>query len=91
MPQDERWSDSEWDSTDWDDEEDDTPDDQSPTTDCIKCGCEIYDDASCCPICGEYQVGDRALTAWEGRPLWWKVGGILGILAVLFGLVVVCF
>ena len=72
----------------WDDDEDEDygPDDQSSTTDCIKCGGEIYDDASRCPLCGEYQVGARSLTAWEGRPLWWKVGGLIGIIAFLFAL-----
>jgi hypothetical protein len=70
----------------WDDDGDDGPDDQSSTTDCMKCGGEIYDDASRCPWCGEYQVGDRSLTAWEGRPLWWKVGGLIGIIAVVLGL-----
>ena len=86
MPRYERDAESEWDSEEWDD--DDGPDDESEstTTECIKCGCEIYDDASRCPLCGEYQVGDRSLTVWEGRPLWWKVGGLLGIIAVLLGI-----
>ena len=92
MPRNGRYSDSGWDDEgdDSDDEYDPVdeygPDDPSSTTGCIQCGCEIYDDASRCPLCGEYQVGDRSLTAWEGRPLWWKVGGLLGIIAVLFGL-----
>ncbi len=89
MPRGQRWSSPDEDSDpDWDDDEDYGPDDQSTTTDCIQCGCEIYDDAARCPLCGEYQVGDRTLTAWQGRPFWWKLGGLLGILAVLLTLLV---
>lgn len=90
MPRDQRWSSPEEDSDpEWDD--DSGPEDESTTTECIKCGCEIYDDASRCPLCGEYQVGDRTLTAWEGRPFWWKLGGLLGIVAVLFSLLAFCY
>ena len=90
MPRDAHWSDSESDADDWD-EEDFAPDDESTTTECMKCGCEIYDDASRFPLCGEYQVGNRTLTAWQGRPLWWKIGGLLGILAVMFTLLAFCY
>ena len=92
MPRGQRWSSPDEDSDpEWDDDEDYGPDDQSTTTDCIQCGCEIYDDATRCPLCGEYQVGDRTHSAWEGRPFWWKLGGLLGILAVLFGMLAFCF
>lgn len=91
MPRDQRWSSPDEDSDpEWNDD-DFGPDDQSTTTDCIKCGCEIYDDAARCPLCGEYQVGDRTHSAWEGRPVWWKLGGLLGIIAVLFALLAFCF
>lgn len=78
---------------DWNDDDswdDDADDEQSTTTDCVKCGCEIYDDAVMCPLCGEYQVRSRTGTAWEGRPWWWKVGGLIGIVAVLWGLMAWC-
>ena len=95
MPRDQRWSDPDWDAdSEWDDDETDDdfgPDDPSTTTDCIQCGCEIYDDAVQCPLCGEYQIGDRSRSAWDGRPLWWKLGGVLGIIAMLIGLLVFCF
>ena len=90
MPRDANWSDLESDADDWD-EDDFAPAGESTTTECMKCGCEIYDDASRCPLCGEYQVGNRTLTAWQGRPLWWKIGGLLGILAVMFALLAFCF
>lgn len=80
-----------WDDEDWDAGEVYGTEDQSTTTECIHCGAEIYDDAPRCPICGEYQVGSRSLTAWEGRPLWWKLGGLIGILAVILGILSFCF
>ena len=80
-----------WDDEDWDSGEVYGTEDQSTTTECIHCGAEIYDDAPRCPICGEYQVGSRSLTAWEGRPLWWKLGGLIGILAVILGILSFCF
>ena len=92
MPRDQRWPSPEEDSdSDWDDDENYGPEGESATTDCIHCGGEIYDDAPRCPLCGEYQVGDRSLTAWEGRPLWWKLGGLLGIVAVLISLLLFYF
>ncbi len=90
MPRDHRWSSPDEDSDpEWDD--DSGPEDESTTTECIQCGGEIYDDASRCPLCGEYQVGDRSRSAWEGRPFWWKLGGLLGIVAVLLSLLAFCF
>ncbi len=83
-------SDPDWDDEDWSEDEDYGLDNQSTTTDCTHCGAEIYDDAPRCPICGEYQVGDRSLTAWQGRPLWWKLGGLIGIIAVIFGMLSFC-
>ncbi len=36
--------------------------------------------------------GPRSHRPGLGRPpLWWKAGGLLGILAVLFGLLIFCF
>jgi ribosomal protein L37E len=90
MPRDDSWTDSEWDDDDSGDA-DYGPDDQSTTTECRKCGCEIFDDSPRCPLCGEYQVGEHIGSAWEGRPFWWKLGGLLGILAVLFALLSVWF
>ncbi len=83
--------DSEWDDEDWNEDHGDDLDGQSHTTECIHCQAEIYDDSPMCPICGEYQVGSRSLTAWQGRPLWWKLGGLLGIFSVIFGILWFCF
>ncbi len=60
--------------------------DESPTVECKMCGCDIYEDVVQCPLCGEYQT-QRPLSAWEGRPLWWKIGGLIGIIATLIALI----
>ena len=85
------FEDPDWDDEDWSGGEDFGADDESTTTECTHCGADIYDDSPRCPICGEYQVGSRSLTAWQGRPLWWKLGGLLGIFAVIFGILWFCF
>ncbi|RLS51882.1 MAG: hypothetical protein DWH91_17945 [Planctomycetota bacterium] len=72
--------------SDDDDEEFDDDHAEEVTVPCRMCGCDIYDDAIQCPLCGEYQT-KSPLTAWEGRPLWWRVGGLLGIIAVLLTLI----
>ncbi len=60
---------------------DDYDDDSSETLPCPNCGAEIYEDAERCPCCGEYVVFAGSL--WSGRPAWWIVLGILGILATV--------
>jgi predicted nucleic acid-binding Zn ribbon protein len=63
------------------DDEDDEP---TPTRACPMCGIDVYDDAVQCPLCGEYFT--RTNRAWEGRPFWWMVLGLLGIMAVILTL-----
>ncbi len=76
--------------TDWDDEydddefDDDHDDAESVTVPCSHCGADIYEDADQCPMCGEFQI--RGSRQWEGRPLWWIVLGITGIIAVVMTL-----
>lgn len=74
----------------WDDDSDpEFPDDweedggETLTRVCPHCSCDVYEDAEQCPLCGEWI--SRPLTAWEGRPTWWIILGLLGIGAVLFG------
>jgi hypothetical protein len=46
------------------------------------CGMDVYEDAEKCPLCGEFfsrQPGE----AWRGKPMWWIVLGLLGIIAVI--------
>jgi predicted nucleic acid-binding Zn ribbon protein len=80
-------------SDDWDDERpleeweypdpDDADDEKTCTQECPMCGADVYEDAVQCPLCGEYMVA-RGRRAWEGRPLWWIVLGLLGIMAVIW-------
>lgn len=59
---------------DWDD-------DEAELIDCPACGAEIYEEAEQCPVCGEYVLPDNHV--WSGRPAWWVVLGVLGLLATM--------
>ena len=85
-------------SSEWDDlDEDDLDDNEFPDEDdgghddeaaetraCPNCGAEIYEEAEQCPSCGEYVTFDSR--AFSGRPLWWTLLGLIGIVAVVCGL-----
>ncbi len=62
-------------------DDDQHDDESSETLPCPNCGAEIYEDAEHCPRCGEYVTLRGSL--WAGRPIWWIILGILGILATL--------
>ncbi len=73
----------EWEYPDPDDSDDDGC---TGTITCTACGAEIYEDAPQCPVCSEYATpGGGSL--WQGRPGWWIVLGLLGIVAVIYMLV----
>lgn len=67
-------SDDDWDDdrplADWEDPDGEGEDalDETPTRECPKCGCDVYDDAEQCPLCGEYftreQLGPSAFPVW---------------------------
>lgn len=78
-------SDEDWHEEDWGDD-DDAPVD---LVTCPSCGREVYEDAEQCPHCGDYIVADTS--AWSGRPMWWIIGGLLGIIAVGFSLLLLGF
>ncbi len=62
----------------------DDTDDDSPTVECSKCGCDIYEDAAQCPLCGEWQEkGPRQTHAWAKYPGWFILLGVLGIIGVI--------
>lgn len=72
---------------DWetDDADADWPDDddgETLTIPCPFCKADIYEESEQCPHCGEYVV--RSSTAWNGKPIWWIILGILGIIAMMF-------
>jgi predicted amidophosphoribosyltransferase len=52
---------------------------------CPKCGADMYEDAVKCPLCGEYVVHTHHV--WQGKPIWWKLLGLAGVLALLGSLV----
>jgi len=76
----------EWDDdrplADWEypDGEDEDALDESPTHECPKCGCDVYDDAVKCPVCGEYF--SREAGAPSSFPVWVRVTTLV-VLAVL--------
>lgn len=76
-------SDDRFDPDDFEDElpDEDQLDETSETVPCPECGAEIYEDAERCPVCGQYVIHRRDV--WAGRPLWWIVLGLLGVVAVV--------
>ncbi|MCA9071332.1 MAG: hypothetical protein KDA84_20530 [Planctomycetaceae bacterium] len=67
----------------WDEEDDwRDPEHEVDTYPCPECGAEIYDDLELCPHCG-YFIEDRSNDSLGGRPGWFVVLGVLGILATI--------
>lgn len=62
-------------------DEDDLDDEATVTVRCGECGAAVYEEAWRCPFCGNYVVHESSL--WSGRPGWWILLGLLGILAVI--------
>ena len=71
--------------TDWDDAGDE---DEVDTVECSACGAEVYEDSVQCPICGEFLSANTSPLA--GRSMWFVVLGVVGVLATLWALVVLC-
>lgn len=71
----------------WDDDSDgdwgDDDDAPSETVRCPNCGADVYEDAEQCPGCGEYIVRGGGRPAWEGKPVWWIVLGVIGVIATI--------
>ena len=59
----------------------DRDDEMTETVPCPECGVEIYEDAVRCPACGNYVT--HHTNVWTGRPGWWILLGLLGVLAVI--------
>jgi ribosomal protein S27E len=82
-------------SLDWDDDSDpdfdeaydvdygDDDDSESLTISCPECGAEVYEDAVRCPVCDNYIVAGGHGSLWAGRPAWWIILGMAGIIAVV--------
>ena len=74
-------TDPEWDDGFEYDEYPDTDDVDDPQVlPCPECGTDIYEDSEQCPACGQYVTFEHS--PWTGRPTWWIVLGVLGVIAV---------
>ncbi len=65
---------------------DEADDSESNTVPCSACGEEVFEDGVQCPHCGEY-LSAPGSSAWRGRPVWFVVLAVLGIVAVIYALV----
>jgi len=64
---------------------DDDDDDIGETIPCRSCGADVYEDALQCPECGDY-VSLSGGGFFAGRPWWFVVLGVLGIVALIYAL-----
>ena len=75
----------------WDEEEDWEPTDYGDESDatellpCPHCGAPVYEESQRCPACGDYIVFES--NPFFGRPAWWIILGMLGVIAVIAALV----
>lgn len=67
----------EWDNDPYDDGE-------AELIPCPECGADIYEEAEQCTVCGWYVIHSASPLA--GRPTWFVVIGVLGVLAVILSL-----
>lgn len=67
---------------DWDEEGVDPWDDDAAaeTFACDECGAELHEYVEMCPVCGHWVERRSKL---EGKPTWYLLLGVLGVIAVL--------
>jgi hypothetical protein len=85
MPSDESWFDEDEKGDEFHDDEypgDESDDDATDTATCPHCGAEVYEDTVRCPVCENY-ITPASGSVLSGRPLWWIVLGLAGVVAVL--------
>ena len=73
----------------YDDDDEFAEDDNVETVPCPECGAEVYEESERCPACGNYIVHSTTAhshNVWSGRPWWWTVLGILGVLLLIWAL-----
>lgn len=86
---DKSWDDDEDSPDDFDEDFEDSDDedfgnDDSEVLPCPSCGFTVYEDSPWCPSCGQYVTfPSGAAGVWSGRPAWWILLGILGVVATL--------
>lgn len=66
-------------------DEDSWSDDDVDMVECPACHTMIYEDSVQCPHCHEYV--SHSTSAWSGRPWWWYVLAVSGVVALVFALV----
>ena len=78
---------SDW-SDEWDDDDDlvepDQDDESTELVPCPECGEQIYEESERCPACGSYII--MRTDSWAGRPMWWVVLGLLGVVATILAI-----
>jgi hypothetical protein len=60
----------------------DENDDEDDLIPCPSCGRPIFDDAEQCPHCGDYVVAGST-SPLAGKPAWYVLLALMGILAVI--------
>lgn len=67
---------------DLDDDHDSDLHDSSPDyVPCPMCGEDVLEDADWCASCGNFIT--HSTSVWSGKPIWWIIAGMLGVLATL--------
>lgn len=79
----------EWEQDGWGDDaeygSDDYGDDsydEAETIVCSECGTDVYEDSPLCPVCGHAMSRSRSPLA--GRPNWYVIFGIIGVLVTIY-------
>jgi hypothetical protein len=78
------WSDDDLLDREFPDEDDDDDDEPTLTSQCPRCGVDVYEDVEQCPLCGTWITSNT--TPWAGRSWWWVALGVLGIIALVWAL-----
>jgi len=73
------------DGDEWSEDAWDADDDSVDTIRCGHCAADVYEDAEQCPHCGEWIIRGRT-SSLSGKPVWWQIAGLLGIIAVILAL-----
>lgn len=61
----------------------DEDDDSTSVIPCPNCRADVYEEAVSCPHCGEYIIHDGHNSPLAGRPVWFVLLGLCGIIAVI--------
>lgn len=76
------WEQDSWDTDNSYGDETDLDDDGYETILCDGCGNDVYEDMPQCPHCGHFVT--RSRSPFAGRPNWYVVCAIIGVLVTMF-------